>query len=247
MSTTDFSDNGYTARFLASRESRINRNISRHILPLSLLTSLQFCGPALRPAPFTVSDASLIILFAASAVFTLTAYLLASRRLLDPAVKYIELTAAALLIFFMSIQQNLDLSMAYCIVPLLGCYFLTRNVFNYSLILGYALMILAIFLRSGNAWQYMYRDSPGTYILTAVTGRTVEYAFVAIVLAVMYQAFQDTLLRMQEQVAMRESRAHKKRDKEHLSRLHGSRYTHACERHIRLRRAYRAQHPRRNH
>ena len=86
--------------------------------------------------------------------------------------------------------------MAYCIVPLLGCYFLTRNIFNYSLILGYALMILAIFLRSVNAWQSMSIDSPGDYILTAVTGRTVEYAFVAIVLVVMYQAFQDTLLRM---------------------------------------------------
>jgi signal transduction histidine kinase/ActR/RegA family two-component response regulator len=204
MPTTDFSDNGYTARFLASRESRINRNISRHILPLSLLTApILWVGT--QTGAFSVSNVSLIILFAASAVFTLTAYLLANRRLLDPAVKYIELTAAALLIFFMSIQQNLDLSMAYCIVPLLGCYFLTRNVFNYSLILGYALMILSIFLRSGNTWQYMYRDSPGTFILTAVTGRTVEYAFVAIVLVVMYQAFQDTLLRMQEQAAMRET------------------------------------------
>ena len=104
MSTTDFSDNGYTARFLASRESRINRNISRHILPLSLLTSpILWAGT--QTGAFYVSDASLIILFAASAVFTLAAYLLASRRLLDPAVKYIELTAAALLIFFMSFSK----------------------------------------------------------------------------------------------------------------------------------------------
>jgi signal transduction histidine kinase/CheY-like chemotaxis protein len=204
MSASDYSDNGYTAQFLAAREARIDRNISRRILPLSILVApVLWIGT--RTGAFAATNGSLAILFAASVLFSLAAYLMTSHDRFSPAVKYIEVTAAAGLIFYMSVQHYLDLAVAYCIVPLLGCYFLTGSIFGYSLILGYVLMAASLVIRSGYFWNYGYFDSQAAYIFTYVLGYTIEYIFVAIILVVLSQAFQDALARMREQAAMREA------------------------------------------
>lgn len=196
-------DNQYLEQFLTAREARINRRISRHIMPLSI-----FIAPILwlgvKSGAFMVSDESLITFFAASVIVTVLVYLADGRKELVHAVKYIELTAAAALIFYMSVQNSLDLSLAYCIVPLLGCYFMTTGIFYYSLGLGYALMTISLIVRSQALWQAGCFDSRSAYILTYVPGYTIEYAFMAIILLVMTQSINDTLLRMQDEARLRE-------------------------------------------
>ena len=118
----------------------------------------------------------------------------------------------------MSVQNSLDLSLAYCIVPLLGCYFMTTGIFYYSLGLGYALMTISLIVRSQALWQAGCFDSRSAYILTYVPGYTIEYAFMAIILLVMTQSINDTLLRMQDEARLRESEKIKNETKSSFTR-----------------------------
>jgi len=98
---------------------------------------------------------------------------------------YFGIICAAIFVELLAVKNIIQVNITYAAVPFLSCLYFNKKITITSTLTSFALMIVALFIRSRTVLQVMATDSqihtPTTWFISTLVGYSIEFIFIFLI------------------------------------------------------------------
>ena len=116
---------------------------------------------------------------------------------------YFGITCTAVFVELLAIKNIIQVNITYAAVPFLSCLYFNRKITITSTITSFALMVVALFLRSRAVLDIMATDiqvhTPNTWFISSLVGYSIEFLFIFLIALTMANRSRKAIELLQTQ------------------------------------------------
>ncbi len=116
---------------------------------------------------------------------------------------YFGIICAAVFVELLAVKNIIQVNITYAAVPFLSCLYFNKKITVTSTLTSFALMIVALFIRSRTVLQVMATDSqihtPTTWFISTLVGYSIEFVFIFLIALTMANRSHKAIELLQSQ------------------------------------------------
>lgn len=164
--------------FFAKNDEEVTKLMCRILLYMTLIFPFLFLLSILRVFAITIPE--LLVLLPFGLVCTISPTILLKCRVNTLFLKNYSIIAVAVLISIMASNSHVGIYMTYCLALAFSCLFFDKKLTKRTALIGYPLLVAAVYMRSGNV-VLPENTTRMKWFIAYTMGYTLEYVAMSLV------------------------------------------------------------------